>query len=299
MGKLLNLVGTNPCKIWCGCRKYISNKEKEIVNWLKQTNIKVIENDKSQITPLELDIYLPDYNIAIEFDGLYWHSELFKDRNYHLNKTNLCKEKGIQLIHIFENEWDNKQEIVKSIILAKLGIFNQRIMARECEMMELTNEEYNNFVELNHIQGYVPAKYRVGLFYNNELVQICSFGKSRFKKDEIELLRHCSKLNTQIIGGFSKLLNYFIKKYKTKNLVSYVDRRYFDGNGYKNWKLIEQTKSNYWYIKNGILESRMKYQKHKLNRLLKNFDSNLSEWENMVNNGFFRIWDCGNLKFKY
>ena len=95
------------------------------------------------------------------------------------------------------------------------------------------------------------------------------------------------------------MLNYFIKKYKTKNLVSYVDRRYFDGNGYKNWKLIEQTKSNYWYIKNGILESRMKYQKHKLNRLLKIFDSNLSEWENMVNNGFFRIWDCGNLKFKY
>ena len=291
----------NANQITCKCRKSsISDKQKELSNWLKSLNIKVIENNRTQITPLELDLYLPDYKLAIEFNGLYWHSEPIKDKNYHLNKTNLCKEKEIQLIHIFENEWLNKQDIVKSIILAKLGIFNQRIMARKCQIKELSNEEYKNFVELNHIQGYVPAKYKIGLFYQDELVQICSFGKSRFKKGEIELIRHCSKLNTQIIGGLSKLLSY----YKFDNLVTYVDLRYGNGNGYKNWKLIEQTKPNYWYWKyfsneGYILESRMKYQKHKLVNLLENFDSNLSEYENMVNNGFTKIWDCGNLKLKY
>ena len=167
-------------------------------------------------------------------------------------------------------------------------------MARKCQIRKLTNDEYREFVDINHIQGYVPAKYRAGLFYNGELVQICSFGTSRFKKNEIELIRHCSKLNTQIIGGLSKLLSF----YKFNNLVTYVDLRYGNGNGYKDWELIEQTKPNYWYMKNGILESRMKYQKHKLKNLLENFDPNKSEWENMVNNGYFRIWDCGNLKLK-
>ena len=275
----------------------ISNKERETYDWLNELNINVVESDRTQIAPLELDIYLPDYNLAIEFDGLYWHSEnLGTPKNYHLNKTNLCNEKGIQLIHVFENEWDNKKNIVKSIILAKLGKFERRIMARKCLIKELSDSEYREFVEANHIQGYVPAKYRVGLFYNDELVQICSFGKSRFKKDEIELIRHCSKLNTQVIGGFSKLLSY----YNFDNLITYVDLRYGNGNGYKNWELIEQTKPNYWYWIRGseILESRMRYQKHKLKDALENFDSNLSEWENMINNGYFRIWDCGNLKLK-
>ena len=296
-GKKFKSSGTNSKLVICPECKLIFNSKSqiEIYNWLEQANIKVIKNDRTQINPLELDIYLPDYNIAIEFDGIYWHSELFKDKNYHLNKTNLCKEKNIQLIHIFENEWDNKQNVVKSIILAKLGIFNQRIMARKCQMRELSNIEYKEFVETNHIQGFIPAKYKIGLFYNGELVQICSFGKSRFKKDEIELLRHCSKLNTQVVGGLSRLLSY----YKFDNLITYVDLRYGNGNGYKNWELIEQTKPNYWYVKNNILESRMKYQKYKLNKLLENFDSSLSEVENMYNNGFTRIWDCGNLKLRY
>ena len=275
----------------------VSSFEKEICSFLDIKNIKYISNTKRFIHPYELDVYLPDYNLAIEFDGLYWHSELFKDRNYHLSKTKLCKEKGIQLIHIFENEWVNKQDIVKSIISAKLGIFERRIMARKCEMRELTNEEYKNFVELNHIQGFTPAKYRVGLFYNDELVQICSFGKSRFKDNEVELIRHCSKLNTQVIGGLSKLLSY----YNFDDLVTYVDLRYGSGNGYKGWELIEQTKPNYWYIKNGCLQlfSRVRFQKHKLKDLLEDFDPNLSEWENMKNNKFTRIWDCGNLKLRY
>ena len=279
--------------ISCNCYTN-SYQENDVINWLKKLNLNIIENDRIQIAPLELDIYLPDYKLAIEFDGIYWHSDLFKDKNYHLNKTKLCKEKGIQLIHIFENEWINKQDIVKSIILAKLGKFERRIFARKCKIKEISNNEYKEFVELNHIQGYVPAKYRIGLFYQDELVQICSFGKSRFKKNEIELIRHCSKLNTQIIGGLSKLLSY----YDFDNLITYVDLRYSNGNGYKNWELIKQTEPNYWYWKNGILESRMKYQKYKLKKLLKDFDPNLSEYENMLKNKFIRIWDCGNLKLR-
>jgi len=225
---------------------------------------------------------------------------LFINKDYHLNKTELCLEKDIKLIHVFENEWDNKSEIIKSILLSKLGRYDRKIYARQCKIKEISNDEYEQFVDLNHIQGYTPAKYRYGLYYNDELVQICSFGQNRFKKGEIELIRSCSLLNTQIIGGFDRLIKYFVSEHKPENLISYVDRRYFDGHGYKNWTLIEKTNPNYWYISsNYILESRIKYQKHKLFRLLDKYDENLSEYENMVMNGYTRIWDCGNLKYRW
>jgi len=111
----------------------------------------------------------------------------------------------------------------------------------------LDSKTYKNFVELNHLQGYVPSKYKIGLYYEDELVQICSFGQNRFKKNEIELIRSCSKLNYSVIGGFDKIVQYFIKKYQPEVLISYVDRRYFNGNGYKKWKLVSETKPNYFY----------------------------------------------------
>jgi len=295
--------GSNIQYVSCSCKKQISKKEIDLYDWIKSLGVEnVIQSDRTQIYPLELDIYLPDYKIGIEFDGLYWHSEIAgTDKNYHINKTNLCTEKGIQLIHIFEHEWDNKPKIVKSIILSKLGIYNRKIYARQCEIKEISNGEYEKFTYLNHIQGYTPAKYRYGLYYNDELVQICSFGKSRFKKDEIELIRSCSLINTQVIGGFDRLVKHFVSEYKPKNLVSYVDRRYFDGHGYRNWKLVGETDINYWYWKHGTdyIESRMKYQKHKLNEVLEVYDESKTEYENMMMNGYTRIWDCGNLKFVY
>lgn len=268
----------------CTCRSNSSKSEYEIQNFIETHSIKTIRSDRVQIAPLELDIYIPEHKLAIEFDGLYWHSELFRDKNYHLNKTKMCEEKGIQIIHVFENEWLEKQEIVKSIIKSKLGLYNRKIYARKCEIREIDNDLYKKFVEENHLQGYTPSKYRIGLFYEDKLVQLCSFGVSRFKKNETELIRSCSLLNTQVIGGFDKLVQYFIKTHKPENLISYVDRRYFNGKGYKNWELIEETKPNYWYTKNCVVKNRINYQKHKLPKLLEKFDINKTEVENMYDN---------------
>ena len=279
----------------------VSIKEQELYNWLSsyvecdQSNRKILDDNK------ERDIYIPSKNIAIEFDGIYWHNNLHKDNNYHLNKTLECESKNIQLIHVFENEWDNKQDIVKSVILSKLGIYKNKIMARKCNIKELSVNEYQEFTEINHLQGYTPAKTKLGLFFNNELVQICSFGKSRFKDNEIELLRQCTKLNTIVIGGFTKLLSYYVKNYHPTNLVSYCDRRYSIGTGYisSGWQLESVSKPNYFYIVNNILESRLKYQKHKLKKMLPTFDETLSEQDNMCLNNYYWIYDCGNLKYKY
>ena len=274
--------------------------EDEIVNWLQCLSIQNIQKGtKGVIHPYELDIYLPDYSLAIEFNGLYWHSELQgKDKNYHLTKTNLCKEKGIELIHIFEDEWIEKQDIVKSIIKNKLGLIENKIYARECVIKEVDKEEALLFLMNNHLQESVICKYFYGLYLKNELVQLVGIGKSRFNKGyEWELIRSCSKIDTVVIGGFNKLMRHVIDTLNIDNIVSYVDKRYFNGKGYKDWALIGESSPNYFYTKEYLdRESRLKYQKHKI---IKTEDNKLlTEWQIMQLAGYDRIWDCGNKVYK-
>ncbi len=295
-------VGTNLGSVFCyACFKESkSNLEKEVVEFLSKYVSTVETSNRTVLSGKELDILIPEKNLAIEFDGLYWHSNIKKEKNYHLEKTERCEEQGIQLLHIFENEWLHKRPIVESILLAKLGIFQKRIYGRKCEVKVVPQETYREFTELNHLQGYVPAKLVLGLFYEDELVEICSFGKSRFKSGEMELLRHCSKLHHQIIGGFSKLIKSWKKLNPEESLYTYCDRRYSNGSSYvkSGWKHIGTSAPNYFYIKGNNLESRIKYQKHKLKDILKIFDESLTEQENMSVNGYTWIYDCGNLKFK-
>ena len=279
-----------------------SMEEKDITNFIKSlTNMTIIENDRKVINPQELDIYIPERNLAIEYNGMYWHSDLFKDKNYHQNKFLKCKEHGIRLIQINEYDWLNKQHIIKSIIRNLFGCSENKIYARKCFVSEISLKQYKEFLLENHIQGPVNSKYRYGLFYNSELVSVIGFGKSRFKKGEMELHRFCSKLNYSIIGGFSKLIKHFMEQNICSEFVSYVDLNYFNGNGYfkNNFKFIELTQPNYYYWNGKDYLNRIQCQKHKLKSLLSNFDESKTEYENMINNGYIRIFDSGNLKLIY
>jgi hypothetical protein len=277
-----------------------SEPQQEIYLFLKnECNFEIIENSRSIISPLELDIYIPEKNIAIEFDGLYWHSEKCgKDSKYHLNKTKLCEEKNIQLIHIFDDEWRTKQDIVKSRLKNLLGLSENKIYARNCIIKEIDSKLSKQFQEENHIQGGIYSKVNLGLFYNNELVSLMTFSKPRFdKKHDWELVRFCNKLNYNVVGAASKLLKYFERNYNPKNIVSYADRCWSKGNLYikLGFELDHISPPDYWYTNSLIRESRIKYQKHKLSKILANFDETKSEVQNMLDNGFARIWNCGNL----
>ena len=275
-----------------------SSNEKEVFEYCRQLCHDAILGDKKQIAPLELDIYIPSKGVAIEYNGLYWHCSEKKEKAYHLNKTLECEKKGIRLIHIWEDLWESKQDIYKSIIASALGVYERRIYARNCECKEISSEEYRDFLDANHIQGSINSSIRLGLFYNGELVQVAGWGKSRFKKDEMELHRMCSKLNTQIIGGFSKL----IKHSNLKEFISYVDRSLYDGKGYETsgFTVIGTTPPSYiyWNYKNGRV-SRFQAQKKNLSRFLEKYREDLSESENMLMNGYRKIYDCGNIKVKY
>ena len=291
------------------CNKHIPSKyEYEIEDYLKELipNIKIIKNDRIILNGKEIDIYLPEYNIGIEFNGIYWHTEISGKKNskYHLNKTNTAEKNGISLLHIFENEWILKKDIVKSVIKMKLKL-NNTFYGRNCIIKEVDSKTSNEFLNNNHLQGEDKSKIRIGLFNkkSNELISIMTFCKSRYNKNyDWEISRYAIKTDISILGGAQKLFSYFIKTYNPKSIITYSDRRYFNGGIYIQigFEILEDTPPNFYYVNltnRYHLMSRIQFQKYKQKEKLKIFDETLSAWMNMQLNGYDRIWDCGNKKF--
>lgn len=286
-------------------RSNYSMIELEICDFITSLGIEFETNVRNIIPPYELDIYIKDKNIAIEVNGLYWHSyhpssDKKENKNQHLIKTQLCIDKDIQLLHISDYEWINKKDIIKSIILSKLGI-NNKIYARKCVIQEVTTKEARQFIDKYHLQGFVGSTYYIGLFHNSELQMIMSFGKNRYG-DGMELHRMCSKSGISVVGGASKILTYFTKTYDITKIVTYCDYAKSNGNGYTKLGFIQKsiTKPGYFWTNGTKIISRYTAQKKNLANILGDkFDPNLSETINMFNARYKRFWDCGNILFEY
>lgn len=291
-----------------------SLQEKQLINFIKEScESVVLENDRTILDGKEIDIYIPNKKIGVEFDGLYWHSTACNtDTNYHLNKTKLANENNVRLVHIFEDEWRDKQKIVKDKLSHMLGINNsKRIYARKCIVREIPSKDRNMFLNNNHIQGADGAVISLGLFYNEDLVSVMSFCKPRINMGQrdnddnvYELSRYASLLEHSVIGGFSKLLKYAIKNYKIDEVYTYADLRWTDesNNMYvKNGFILDSiSKPNYFYLTSGrYRENRFKYRKSELKKMFPSiYNDNLSEKEIMELAGYYRIYDCGNLKYR-
>ena len=277
----------------------ISQQELEIVTYLRslKPDMKIVCNDRSILNPHEIDIYLPEYNLAFEYNGLYWHSEdQGKDQHYHINKTIRCAEKGIRLIHLWENDYIQHKDIILSKIAHLFGN-SHRIYARQCVIKEISPEESAKFLKETHIQGSCASTVKLGLFYNGNLSAVMTFGMARYTKGiEWELLRYSSLLNSNVVGGFSRLLKYFIKTRNPESIVSYSDKSWSVGEVYKRNGFVfkNSSKPSYGYTSDFInVEHRMSFQKKKLASKLAIFNEKLSEVENMRINGYYRIWNCG------
>ncbi len=254
-----------------------------------------IRGDRSIISPKELDIFLPEFNIAIEYHGLYWHSELYKDPNYHKDKLQLCRNKGVRLIQIFEDEWINKQDIVKARLLSFLG-GNIKIPARKCSVMKIASPLSNKFINEHHIQGKGRANVHLGLFYDNELISAMTFLNGDISKGVKgwELNRFCTKSGLTIIGGASKLFSYFIKQFNPEIITSYADLRWcsdtpvYEKMGFDR---LTDTAPNYWYIKPNEQNRYHRFGLRKPSGCL------VSERELRTQEGWIRIYDAGHAKF--
>jgi G:T-mismatch repair DNA endonuclease (very short patch repair protein) len=299
----------------------ISNYELEIVNFIKSIySGEIIIHDRKILSGLELDIYLPEYKLAIEFNGSYWHSYNSIDKfnisrkqsdktfnkNRHIEKTELCEHNGIHLLHIFEFSWLHKKDIWKSIIRNKLKK-NTSVYARKCEIVLLDIKTEKKFLIENHLQGYSGSSIKLGLKYNDEIISVMTFGKPRFnKKYNFELIRFCNKINISVVGGASKLFKYFIKNYFQNNsrIISYGNRIFSSfPNIYEKlgFKYLYKTQPNFFYVKNNDVYNRQKFQKHKLKEL-KNFrisDISKTSHEILNENGYRIIWDSGNTVYEF
>jgi G:T-mismatch repair DNA endonuclease (very short patch repair protein) len=280
-----------------------SLEELEIQDFLKSLGIDFIENDRTVLDGKELDIYIPNKNIAFEINGLYWHSYGKADiekTDFHLYKTEKCQEKSISLLHITDWEWNNKNDIIKSIIKTKLGL-NKRIPARKCVLKQIDTKDAKTFFEENHLQGFIGATNYIGLIYDNDLVMCMSFGKNRFGEG-VELYRLASKQGITVIGGASKIIKYYTKTYNINNITTYCDYSKSYGNGYRKmgFTYMGKTKVNYFWTDKRSIIPRYKTQHSNIKKIIGDlYDPNLSERENMMNAGFRRYWGCGNLIFKY
>lgn len=300
------------------CRKcYPINKnsklEEIILDYLNLNNISHIDNNRKILNGKEIDILIPEKNIGIEINGNYFHSEIMgeKDKKYHINKVIVANNKNIKLLQFFEDEIILKKEIVLSRLSSVLNL-NNRIYARKCKLSVISKEISKDFLDKNHLQGDTIDKYRFGLYYNNELVSVMTFGNKRkslgnknSKKCEYELIRFCCVLNTTVVGAFSKLLNYFILNYKPSKIETYADIRWSGINELEtvysknNFIFVHKTPPNYWYIKKDYYLNRYHRFLFRKNKLIEEgFSNDDTEWEIMQKKGYDRIWDCGSLKFE-
>jgi len=268
--------------------------ENEIAAWLIACQEDVVRNNSSILGGVEIDIYLPKYKLGIEYHGLYWHSysatESSPQRYRHHFKRTLADKCDIMLIQVYENEWRDKQPIVKSIITNKFGR-STTLFARKCELV--TDIDTTNFFDTNHIQGNRAAKYSIGLVYNNELVAAMTL--SAHRHGGLEIIRFASSVGVVVVGGLSRILSYIQRILKPTRIFTYVDRRYGNAKSYctAGFNHTKITPPGYGYTKNGIWYQRTCFQKHTLPSKLTKYDASLTEAENMFNNGYRRIWDAG------
>lgn len=299
-----------------GCPKCSNGKpsvvENSVATFIEELGFELTRNKrfiKSDVTgrKQEIDIYVPEKKLAIEVCGLYWHSTLNgkRHRKYHQDKMTKCKELDIKLLTIWDREWidDDSRSITKSRIRNALGCNEMIVYARKCKIVKVGNKLTSKFLTKHHSQHDCKSSVRYGLVHSNKLVAVMTFSKARYTKDhEWEMIRFATKSNMSVVGGASKLFVHFIKRFNPESVVSYCNLRWGNGNLYSQlgFELVKIGLPTPWYTLDYInLIHRSTLMKHKLDRLLDNFDPNLTQDENLFQNGYDQVYDCGQSTYRW
>jgi len=291
----------------CGCpscskSKVTSSYEDFILNYLDShldTDDFLINSRPDFLEKKELDIYSKEHNVAIEFNGLRWHNEKYKDKWYHFKKSEICRENNVKLLQIWEHYWLNP--VKKKIYLSKINhLFNldEKVYARKCHIEEIDLSSYRFFVENNHLDGYVlpyrNMKY-IGLFYLNKMVMVAGYGMfySQGSKCFIpKLQRICTVNGMTVVGGVSKLLRFIKRDENYKDILFQIT---LDTGGsllLKNKIKQSNVTLRYWWTKSSTYKTRNECQVSILNKK-DDWQKNDTEKSYMERNGWTRLWDSG------
>lgn len=336
-GDISKILGLNPRSVsegkfvglldFSGFKKKDHMMQKEVFEYIKSIyNGEIVKEDRSILDGKEIDYYIPEHKIGIEFNGDYWHSDINKPKAYHEDKKKLATSKGVSLYAIWEHDWVNpvKRNIIESQIRYKLKLITNTIFARNTVVKPISAKISREFLTYNHIQGSTSAKYKYGLFSSDNLVAVMTFSGTRFKdntKDSVELIRFANKVNTVVTGGFSKLLKYAINDIKMKRIVSYANlditesSSIYGSQGFTfvkstgpGYKWVEHTRSLYTISRQAVQPWKLlKYTNDEEGAVppfpnaTKDFrvvNKSETEREYMTRNNYFRVWDSGNDLFE-
>lgn len=284
-----------------------SQQEVDILDYIRSITTKdILTHCKKILNGQEIDIYIPELKLAIEYNGSYWHSDINKEMLYHQHKTIECAKKGIRLIHIFGYEWNNQKDKIKNILHNSICNEGETIVyARNTNIAKVEASKANKFFEQYHLQGGTKSSIYIGIYYNEELLGIMSLGVPRFdRKYEYEIHRLCFKPNIRIVGGTNKLFKYFLKRYAPISVLTYVDISKFKGTGYIKIGFRPTsdciTKPNYKWVYRDESEVLTRYQTQK-HILVDNGlgDDEDTEYSIMSGLGFYKVYDSGNLKLEW
>ena len=264
-----------------------SNQEDELYEYIKSIYNGEIERHNKTILggKKEVDMYFPSLNIAIEYNGIFWHGytkwskiSISETERKLQEKREICQSRGIRLITINEYDWTTNRAVFEKF-LQDLLLPKTKIYARNCELKEIDTESAKDFCNTYHLNGFRGGSVKYGLFYKNELLAVAIFCENN--KYGYECSRLVFKTGYEIIGGWNKIIKHFGKQF-----LHYVDLRYFNGENKTGcgWRL--------W--KKGQLISRQQIQKDKYKKYCKNIDESLSNLQNCLLNNWIMIFDCGN-----
>ena len=284
-----------------GCKKcggLLSKSEGLIKDSLEKIGLCVQQSNRKLIKPLELDLLIKEKKIAIEYNGIRWHSEKFgKDKHYHKNKTNLCKQQNYRLIHIWEDDFLKNPERELEFLKYSLGLYDrEKVYARKTTIRIIPNKLGRDFLDKHHIQGSGTGSIYFGMYYQDELVAVTSF---LVKKDSVELTRHVA--DRQVLGGLGKITKHTSRYFK-QDILSFCDLSRFTGDSYLacGYEIDKEIPPDYKYVVNEERQHKFLWRKKHIKTKLPNiYDENLTEKEMMSLAGIPRIWDCGKLRLIY
>jgi hypothetical protein len=276
-----------------------SGPESEIAEYLDTLNVHYIQNDRKVLHPKELDFLIPDHSLAIEYNGLFWHRETkLKDRNYHYSKFIECQKNNLSLFTIWESDWVDRKALVKEMIAYKLGVSHKpRVPARKTVVKVIDSASARQFLEVNHLQGASRSTVFLGGFFEGSLVSVMGFTL-------LGTVARLDRFATSVIyqGGFTKLLQHFLKTYECQEVVTFSDNCYSDGGLYSSngFVRVKDLKPDYKYVVGKELRHKFNFRLDKFRKdpNLK-FQEGLSEASLAKLNNLDRVWDCGKVKWKY
>lgn len=293
--------GMTPCTHCHPKNSPVSLEEAEVKAFVESLGMKVDHYDRDFLGTYGADIVVESAKTIVEYDGIYWHSELYKDSRYHLEKKLLAEERGYRLVHIFSDEWVYRRLIVESRLRYLFGCAGlERVNARDCEVRDVVPTDYRKFLEENHIQGSVNSRWALGLYLGERLVSLMTFGPSRFEENVVELLRFCSERSLSVPGAAGKLFRHFVDAHpEVTTMTSYADMRWSTGDAFYTklgFGLESMSEPGYFIVDGDVRRNRMNYQRHKL---AGPGDEGKTEHEITLERGLFRIYDCGQYKYRW